>query len=448
MVAIVRALKRVSREYRERLAPNAILQICRNIGHTFRRRVLGPVETIHLFLQQVALGNTACTHLRLLTTSGFTAAAYCQARARLGVAIFRELLFQTIDARRRATDDFGRWRGHRVFHVDGSSFSMPDTPELRARFGQHSGQRLGCGFPTAHLLALFDAATGLIVDVLAGPLFTHDLSRVVDLHPHLRAGDVLVGDRAFGTFAHLALLWQRQVHGVLRIQQFVITNFRLGRPHNDPRHGKPVKGRPRSRWVARLGRLDQIVEWLKPRRPATWMSAEQHAALPEAIRVRELRYRITRPGFRVREVQLVTTLLDPQAYPADALAELYQDRWQVETNLGHLKTTLAMDVLHCKTVDGVLKELYMFALLYNLVRGVMLESAHLQGVAPDRISFIDALRWLSAGGDLPLDKLNTVPLRPDRSEPRVVKRRPKSHKLMTKPRNVLRNALERQQVRA
>ena len=143
MVAIVRALTRVRREYRERLAPNAILQICQNMGHTFRQRVLGPVETIHLFLQQIALGNTACTHLRLLVIRGFTAAAYCQARARLGVAIFRELLTQPIDAMRRATAAFGRWRGHRVFHVYGASLPMPATPEFQARSGQHPAQRPG-----------------------------------------------------------------------------------------------------------------------------------------------------------------------------------------------------------------------------------------------------------------------------------------------------------------
>ena len=448
MVAISRALKRIGHEYKARLTPNAIRQVCQRVGHEFRQRVLGPVETIHLFLLQVLHGNTACTHLCHWVDWTFTASAHCQARARLSVAVFRELLTHAVDAMRQATDDLGRWRGHRVFLLDGSSFSMPDTPELQAHFGQSCQQRPGCGFPTAHLLALFDAATGLLLDVLAGPLVTHDLARACDLHPHLRPGDVLLGDRAFGTFAHLTLLLQRQVHAVLRIHQAVITDFRPGRAHNDPRKGKQVKGRPRSRWIARLGPLDQIVAWLKPKSPTRWMTPEQHAALPETIRVRELRYRITRRGFRTRGVLLVTTLLDAQAYPADALAELYRGRWQVETHLAHLKRTMGMDVLHCHTVDGVMKELYMFALVYNLVRCVMLESARQQGVAPDCISFIDALRWLCTGGGMRLDRLCLVPRRPGRFEPRVVKRRPKPYKRMTKPRRQLRNELVRKHVRA
>ncbi len=448
MVTIKRALSRVGQEYKTLLAPNAILQVCQTVGYTFRQRILGPVQTIHLFLLQILHRNTACSHLRHLAGTNVSDVAYCQARMRLSLPVFRELLTGVIDSLRATTEAFGRWHGHRVFHLDGSSFSMPDTPELQKHFGQSGEQRKGCGFPTAHLLAMFDAASGFIIDVLASPLRTHDLTKAAWMHPQLRPDDILVADRALGTFAHLALLLQRRLHGVLRIQQAVITEFRPGRAHNDPRKGKYVKGRPRSIWIARLGHLDQVVDWLKPKQPPKWMSAEQYAMLPETIRVRELRYRISRRGFRSERIRLVTTLLDPQTYPADALAELYRCRWQVETNLGHLKQTMGMDVLHCKTVEGVLKELYMFALAYNLVRGVMLTSGRLQDVQADSISFIDALRWLCSGGGVPLEGLRIVPYRPDRVEPRVVKRRPKPYKRMTKPRRQLRNQLERKYVTA
>ena len=130
------------------------------------------------------------------------------------------------------------------------------------------------------------------------------------------------------------------------------------------------------------------------------------------------------------------------------MAELYRGRWHVETHLAHLKRTLGLDVLHCRSVDGVRKELYMFALVYNLTRCVMLESARQQGVAPGGISFIDALRWLCTGGGMPLDRLCLVPRRPSRFEPRVAKRRPKPYKRMTKPRRQLRNELVRKHVRA
>ncbi len=175
------------------------------------------------------------------------------------------------------------------------------------------------------------------------------------------------------------------------------------------------------------------------------MSAEQFAALPEALMVRKLRYTIRERGFRPKEVTLVTTLLSPERYPLSSLAELFRQRWEIETNFGHLKTTMKMDVLKCKTVDGVLRELQMFALVYNMVRQVMLEAARRQHVDPRRISFIDALRWLQTAkpGD-ELAQLVVNPYRPNRLEPRVCKRRPKPYPLMNKPRRQLKKDLAQQ----
>jgi len=172
------------------------------------------------------------------------------------------------------------------------------------------------------------------------------------------------------------------------------------------------------------------------------MTAEEYAALPETLAVRELRYRVGRPGFRTRTVTLVTTLLDAALYPLETLAELYAARWRVELNFRHLKTTMKMDVLKCKTVEGVLKELTVYAIVYNLVRVVMGEAARRQGVDVERVSFVDALRWLTQarpGDELP--ELVVNPDRPGRYEPRARKRRPKPYPLMTRPRAVSRKGL-------
>ena len=179
------------------------------------------------------------------------------------------------------------------------------------------------------------------------------------------------------------------------------------------------------------------------------MSEAEYRALPESIVVRELRYRIEVPGFRTREVTLVTTLLDAEAYPADALAALYGTRWRVEEHLKSLKQTMKMDVLKCMTVDGVLKELTMYAMAYNLVRVAMCEAAGRQGVVVDRVSFIDALRWLrgaEAGEEMP--ELVVNPARPGRSEPRCKKRRPKQYDLMRVPRAELRKLLREKDLAA
>jgi IS4 transposase len=235
------------------------------------------------------------------------------------------------------------------------------------------------------------------------------------------------------------------VHGLLRIHQRTIVDFRPSRPHVHPSRGKANRksGRPRSRWLKQLGATDQIVEWLKSTNKPRWMSIEQFAALPASIVVRELRYAVHEKGFRPKEVTLVTTLLDSEHYSLSRLADLFRQRWEIETNFGHLKTTMKMDVLKSKTVEGVLRELQVFALIYNLVRQVMIEAACRQSVDVRRISFIDALRWLQTAkpGD-PLPKLVVNPYRPHRIEPRVRKRRPKEYLLMNKPRCQLKKTLE------
>lgn len=368
----------------------SITSACQAAGYHFRQRLLDPVTTIQLFVLQVLKGNVAIARLREFTARTFSEAAYCKARIRLPLQVLQTLLRRVGSAVQTTVDNTGRWHGHRTFHLDGSSFSMPDTPALQKQFGQPGNQRPGCGFPVAHLLTLFHAGTGFLLQVLAAPLRTHDLAQVGALHPALTAGDVLVGDRAFGSFAHLALLLARGLHGVFRAHQKQVIDFRVGRPHNAPGR-KRVKGLPSSRWRKRLGFHDQLVEYYKPKKRPDWLTDEEYATLPETLLLRELRYQISRRGCRTKEVTLVTTLLDVEHYAADELATLYGQRWQIETNLRHLKQTMKMDVLHCETVDGVLKELTMFALVYNLVRAVMCVAAQRQGVAVDRISFADAL---------------------------------------------------------
>src|SRR5919197_4211964 len=154
-----------------------------------------------------------------------------------------------------------------------------------------------------------------------------------------------------------------------------------------------VKGLPRSRWLKTLGVRDQLVTWFKSKTCPSWLTREALAALPEALVLREVRYHIGTPGFRTHQITLVTMLLDAEVYRVDDLAELYRLRWQVETSLAHLKTTMQMEIVHCKTVPGVLKELTVFAIVYNLVRLVMCQSSTLQHLSVERISFMDALRW-------------------------------------------------------
>lgn len=446
---LINAVATIKRSVARYLTTNSIEDACRLVNHRWRQRDLGPGKTVQTFLLQVLHGNTACSHAVRLAGLTCTAEAYCQSRAKLPTAVYQRLLDQTSQAARHSCAT-PLWQGHRTFLVDGSSFSMPDTEALQGEFGQHSAQRPGCGFPVAHWLTMFDAASGLLIKQLASPLRTHDLSKITVLHPELKAGDVLVGDSAFGSFAHLALLFQQKLQGVFRTHQRQLVSFREDRRLV----GKLPKGTTAhlagGRLVRKLGKYDQLVEYDKPTERPQWMSEEQYAALPDTIIVRQLRYWTKLKGGRTRRITLVTTLLDPKLYPAKALTQLYGARWTVETNLGHLKTTMGMDVLHCKTVDGVHKELIVFAIVYNLARLVMMTAAAQQGLKVRAVSFIDALRWLtlactSADTQPPL-RLLVHPRRTLRQEPRVRKRRPKTYPLMTQPRRKLRQQLYRTRV--
>lgn len=443
MVNIDRLIGQVKDDLRTLLKPSAILEQCRVVGHRWRASPLNPATLVHLFVLQILHGNLACSALRHHSDQAFSVSAYCQARRRLPLAVIEALARRVARVMEKVCDRQGLWRGHRLWRVDGTGVSMPDTPQLRDHFGQSKKQAAGCGFPVASLVVRVHAGTGMLLDMIIGPLVRHEMACAAQLHPKMRAGDVLVGDRGFCSYAHLALLWQAKMHAVLRLHQRIKTSFKAGRPCALDLPQKQRRGVPNSRVVRRHGRDDQVVAYfkrasMKPR----WMSRDTFAGLPEEIEVRELRYRIRRRGFRTREVILVTTLTDAEAYPAEELHEVYGDRWQVEVDLRSLKTSLGMDVLHCKSVDGVTKELWMFVLVYNLVRLVMLEAAYRQGVPVDRISFVDAwrhLRWHGLG-ELLIDLL-VNPHRPGRLEPRVIKRRMKKFPLMVKPRAELRQAM-------
>ena len=200
---ILQALARIKADVAAHLRATEIERLCHDLDYTWRDRKLTPVVTIHGFLLQVLHGNTACDHVPHLMGGQFTGEAYCQARQRLPVELFQRLL---AGVTRSCSEETQRWCGHRLWLLDGSSCSMPDTPELQEVFGQPGAQKPGCGFPVAHLLALFHAGTGMLQKVLTAPLRTHDMSQAQKMHPELASGDVVVADRGFCSFAHLAQL--------------------------------------------------------------------------------------------------------------------------------------------------------------------------------------------------------------------------------------------------
>lgn len=420
-------LDAVRQDVADRLRTAAIHDAARKVGHHWRACTLCPAAIIQWFLVQVLHANTSIEQVAILAGCAFSGMAFCLARKHLPLEVFDAVLAGMASVAVPVTEAEGRWRGHRTLLVDGSAFSMPDTPELQRAFGQPGGQAQGCGFPVAKILALFHAHTGLLLKVTAAPLRSHEMSGVAAIHPDLKEGDVLVGDRGFCSYAHLALLLAAGVHAVFRIHQ---------------RKAHAFGGKAGPRPLRSHSDLDKVVAWEKPKARPAWMSEADFAALPETIEVRELQYTVSHRGHRTRLVTLATTLRDAASYPADELAELYGARWQVEVDLRNLKIAMKMDILKCKTQDGVLKELHVYAMAYNLVCLTLLESATRRGVPPMRVSFVAAYRWLtqSTPGE-PVPDFPINPARPGRVEPRVRKRRPKQFPVMKEPRSVLRNRL-------
>lgn len=367
-----------------------------------------PAVTLWVFLAQCFSADHSCrdavAHLiawRLaqgLRPCSADTGTYCTARDDLPEEVCHRLVRST---GRQADEDAPakwRWMGHRVLDVDGSTLTMPDTRENQAEYPQQSGQKPGCGFPIARIVVVFSLAVGTVL-----------------------------ADRYFSGWFDLALLKQRGVHSVVRKHQLRGTDFRTGQ---------------------RLDRDDHLVCWSKPARPK-WMPKAQYDALPDTLTLREVRVRVQQKGFRTRELVVVTTLLDPKRYPAAEIAKLYRQRWQAELNLRSLKIVLQMDHLRCKTPHRVRNEFYMHLLAYNLLRRLIAAAAFQAGVEPWTVSFKGAMQTMNhllpllsadvstadwCGALLEAVATHVVGNRPDRFEPRVRKRRPKSYKLMRQPR--------------
>ena len=364
--------------------------------------------------------------------------AYCQGRRRLPSSVFKYGLQKVGQTLQSKVSAINQWCGRQVWLVDGSSCSMPDTPELQEVFGQPAGQKEGCGFPVAKLVALFCWTTGAALDIALGPYRSSELSLWRTLWGWLRPGDILLADRFYCTFADIAQLKQKGCDSVCRLHGARKVDFRRGR---------------------RLGRNDRLVTWKRPILPPRGMPPEQFEALPQELTVRLIRFNTQTPGFRSRNLVVVTTLLDPTLYPAEKIAALYRDRWTVELRLRDIKTTLQMDVLRGKSADIVQKEIYMHLLAYNLIRALMWQASVTHQQLLHRLSFAGAVQhlnavapylWLFSGSrraasiySLLLDWLahDLLPHRPNRVEPRVKKRRPKEYGLLNKPRAQMRKEL-------
>ncbi len=323
------------------------------------------------------------------------------------------------------------WYGRVVKVVDGSSVSMPDTEDNQVSYPQPSSQKKGCGFPVMRIVATFHLASGALLELRKGRLAVHERTLWHQMWDTYQAGDVVLADRGFCSYADYWMLLKQKVDCVMRLHQ--------------QRKEKPV--------IQILGKNDHLVQWKKTRKSPKWLTPQQWEKLPEFMTVRHVRVDIDRPGFRTKKVIVATTLLDHKRYPPQAIADLYLRRWMAELFLRDVKTTMNMEVLRCRTTHMIHKELAMFIIAYNLIRFLIYQAALKNNRDPYRISFAGAMQtirqWFPLLPILKGEKekihfieemiqilaADILTRRERKRHPRAIKRRPKSYQLLTKPRH-------------
>jgi Transposase DDE domain len=404
----------------------------------FRVRKYTPLVTLWTFLTQVLDPDHSCRKAvssltAFLVSQGQLPVSpdtsnYCKARKRLPLSFIIRLVRKLGELLENKASSTWLWNGRSVYIVDGSTASMPDTPANQRAYPQPVSQKPSVGFPLARFVAIISLATGAVLDIALGPCLgkrTGETSLLRNLVRRMKAGSIVLGDRSFASYFGVAALRQRKIDGVFRMHQRRKIDFRRGRC---------------------LGITDHLVTWQKPARPE-WMDEAAYEQMPDQMQVRELRFQVERPGYRVDEIVLVTTLLDPVAYTKDDLADLFLKRWNIELDLRSIKIVMQMDVLRCKSPDLVDKEIWIHMLAYNIIRQLMMAAAAKNDAKPREMSFKGTLQALTAFRDTMRTAVperqaqlweamlvtiahDRVGDRPGRVEPRAKKRRPKQYDLL------------------
>jgi hypothetical protein len=433
------------------LARSTVEAACRALGHQWRDRVYLPWITLSLFLSQVLSDGHSCDeavdrlqrfrHDRGLPPVSPETTSYCLARARLPEGLFRELVRRTGRAIHERADPSWLFHGRPVKIVDGSTVTMPDTARNQHAYPQPSSQAPGLGFPIARLVVVFSLAVGTVLEAAIGPYQgkqTSELALLRTILDEFRPGDIVLADRFFCSYWVIAALKARGVDVVVRLHQCRRADFRCG---------------------GRLGRGDHAVLWRKPEQVPDWMGREEYETMPDRLAIREFRVHVADKTKRVRRLVIATTLTEARRYRAKELGGLFRERWHAELDLRSLKTHMHMDMLRTRSPEMVRREVAAHLLAYNLIRGVMAEAARVGGIEPRRLSFkgsLHTVREFEASHlydperierDLPelvsLIGRKRVGDRPDRYEPRAVKRRPKPHPLLRMTRARAKALIER-----
>lgn len=417
-------------------------------GYIFRERIFPPFTALMGWLTQIIHPDSSCKNTvarinalrlekKLLPSSPLTG-GYVQARNKLPKELIVKLAKDTAHKVENSIPKKWSWYGRNVMMVDGSTLFLQDTPTNQKKYPQQKSQKKGCGFPILRVVTVMSLMSGCIHDFAFGKFQgkeTGECSLFQKLLPLFKQKDVCLGDGYYGSFFVIALLLLLKVDVVFKIHGARKYDFRKGK---------------------RLGKRDHIIRWKKPKKPC-WISEEVYISLPEEIELREVEVKYDIAGFRSKTITLVTNFLSASLFSKPKLANLFKRRWYVETCLKNIKDTMAMARLSCKSPPMVEKEIWMYILGYNIICKIINYTAKIYKTFPQQISFKATIQtflaytstWIIENKKY---KKNTTYLffalskqrianRPNRVEPRVVKKRQSQYDLLNKTRDKLRKAL-------
>lgn len=408
-----------------------------------RERLFPPTETLSLFLSQAVSADRSCqgtvdqfaiTQLvNGLPSCSTHTGGYCRARQRLSIEMVRESARFTGGKISQLVQDKWHWQGRAVKIVDGTTVTLPDTSANQAVYPQMATQKPGLGHPICKLVGITCLSSGALLDAAmcrVGGKGNDEQSLLRTLLNTLETNDILLGDAYYATYFLLAELQRRGIDGVFE-------QYGARKRSTDFRRG------------IRLGTKDHLIEITKPTSPPGWMSSLEYASIPSTLTVREL---------RVKGKTLVTTLCCATTTPKVKLWDLYKRRWNIELDLRHIKSTMGMGALSCRTPEMAEKEIWVYLLAYNLIRLILIQSALLCDVIPRLLSFKHAVQlWTSftqqaSLREITIDELEhfltlvaqkRVGNRPGRIEPRALKGRGKPYPLLKVPRPAARMEISR-----
>jgi hypothetical protein len=419
----------------------SIQEVLNEHGVKYRDRVFNPVTTIWGFLSQVLNEDHSCRDAvsRIIahraangnTVCSPNTASYCNARSRIPTNVLSTLARRTAEELQTSVADQWKWNGRSVFIVDGSSVSMPDTPENQQTYPQPPQQALGLGFPLARITVLLSLATGACRDLAIAAYKgkgTGETNLFRQMHDSLKPGDVVLGDALFDDYFLTWELCKRNIDIVARAQY--------------ERTGT---------WTLQSGPDDDILIWQRPNKPHG-MTGEQYRRYPKNLIMRQVTVDARDKNNRVKQFKVVTTILDA-SIDGKQIGDLYERRWEGEVDIRSIKSTMQMDILRCKTPDMVHKEIWTHLLAYNLLRTVMAVAANENDIEPRKVSFKGTKQTLTAFAPKieaarPEDRAALIDAmltaiayhrvgdRPGRWEPRARKRRPKKAARLTQPRYI------------